>query len=585
MLTLNTDINIEKSKDNYEIIKVRMNEKSIYIGSKYNMDNEIIRFINKIEKEITKEEWNKIIFVVYGIGDGEYIKRLRDIFRSNKIIVFEPNINVYNYIIKKMIFTDVDIICCEKEELEERLMNYLNSANVSFIRNYIFSNYDKIYRDECIEFFNELKIIIADVVLNRNTLLQHGIEWFESTINNLPYFIDAVPTSECSNMYINKPAVIVSAGPSLEKNIKELKKVQNNMLIISGARTLKPLMENEIEPHILCALDSNEKQYNLCEGYLEDFNGPLLFCESTNEKIVENHHGKKIFFTMNKFIKKVTDFKIGHMWQGGSVAHTMTTFALELGCNPIIFIGQDLAYTNNKNHSEIARGEDNSFEFENLKRDDDLLVEGVEGKPIRTSLMLNKFRKGFEAIIKNNPSVKFINATEGGARIHGTIEMKLQDVINEYGKNEISKIPNIDSKIDVKKNIMESVDEYNKVSTEIINGCNKALKLLKDLKTSYAMKNTEKVNNILKNLDRIDQKIIESNEIISIVQNLLYYVNFEALRSEKIISEEPNMNEAEVIIRQSENYYEGTKLALEKGKKYLDKLYNKITEKSNCVEG
>ena len=40
---------------------------------------------------------------------------------------------------------------------------------------------------------------------------------------------------------------------------------------------------------------------------------------------------------------------------GGSVAHYMTLHALYMGCNPIIFIGQDLAYESEKKYSDFAR--------------------------------------------------------------------------------------------------------------------------------------------------------------------------------------------------------------------------------------
>lgn len=585
MITVDADFNIEKSKDEYDVIKVKINNKNIYIGSKYNMNDEINKFINRVENEIEEEEKrNQIIFIIYGIGNGEHIRRLRDKFKNNIIIVFEPNINLYNYIIQNKNFNNIDIVCGEKEELENIINKYLNNTNVSFVKNYVFSNYDKIYGKECIQFFNELKVIIANNVLIRNSFLINANEWFEMTIKNLPYFTRGLPVDKFKDLYKDSPAIIVSAGPSLKKNIKKLKEVSNNLVIISGPRTLKPLMINGIKPNFLCAIDSKEEQYNLCKDYIEEYNNPLLFYEHTNEKLLQKHMGQKVFFTISNFIEKVTGLRKAYIKQGTSVAHIMTTFAVELGCNPIIFIGQDLAYTNDKNHALIAESENEVYTFENMKRDDDLFVEGIDGKPIRTSLMLNSFRLFLEDIIKINPDIKFINATEGGSRIKGTIEMTLDDAINKYKANIIYKFPNIKNEVDVEKNIIEFLNNYKLISDMISKKCNQALKLLKKLENAYKVNNVNSINKILKELDEIDELIINSQQKMSIIENLLYYVDFEALQSEIIISDNPNLNEAKIIINQSEKYYKGVKEVIDNSKEYIDEALKNLITSSEKVE-
>lgn len=68
------------------------------------------------------------------------------------------------------------------------------------------------------------------------------------------------------------------------------------MLIISGGRTLRSLIDKQITPHLLTVADPGEISYELVKGYIEDLNVPLLFYEGTNEKVVEKHRGDKIFF-------------------------------------------------------------------------------------------------------------------------------------------------------------------------------------------------------------------------------------------------------------------------------------------------
>ncbi|MCQ2022253.1 DUF115 domain-containing protein, partial [Clostridium butyricum] len=80
------DLVFEKSKDNYDIVKINKDNKWIYIGSKYNMNREIQKFLDKVEDE----EYNENTFLIYGFALGEHVKALRKKYKNNKIIVFEP---------------------------------------------------------------------------------------------------------------------------------------------------------------------------------------------------------------------------------------------------------------------------------------------------------------------------------------------------------------------------------------------------------------------------------------------------------------------------------------------------------------
>ena len=57
------------------------------------------------------------------------------------------------------------------------------------------------------------------------------------------------------------PAIIVSAGPSLDKNLAEMINYKDKLkdyFIIAGNRTLKTLINNNIKPDLLVTVDPNE---------------------------------------------------------------------------------------------------------------------------------------------------------------------------------------------------------------------------------------------------------------------------------------------------------------------------------------
>ncbi|MCW6110442.1 hypothetical protein [Clostridium sporogenes] len=57
-------------------------------------------------------------------------------------------------------------------------------------------------------------------------------------------------------------------------------------------------------------------------------------------------------------------------------------------------------------------------------------VLGVEGTHLNTTSGMLEFKKGIEKLIEKNKDIKFINSSKG-ARIEGTIEMELKDLIKD----------------------------------------------------------------------------------------------------------------------------------------------------------
>ena len=79
---------IEKSKDGYNIAKIKVDNKWIYIGSKYNVKSDIDKFLQSIKKKSLIESER---FIVFGFGAGEHIKKLREKSKKSEILIFEPN--------------------------------------------------------------------------------------------------------------------------------------------------------------------------------------------------------------------------------------------------------------------------------------------------------------------------------------------------------------------------------------------------------------------------------------------------------------------------------------------------------------
>lgn len=533
------EFNIELSRDGYKIVKVSLHEKTQYIGSKYNEENEINKFLHSYEPYGINDN-----YIVFGLCCGEHIKKLlQKVGPKSKVLIIEVNKNLIKYWEMsqelKDIFIDPRIIIAkEKEDIYKFFNNYITEINVNNIKVGFYSRYENIYKDELKQVYESIRNEVTRITSNRNIKLHYGEIWFDLLLKNLPYISKGVPVNDLKNQYKDVPAIIVSAGPSLNKNIHELQNVKSS-LILSGGRTLRVLMERNIKLDFICAVDPLEESYKLVQGYIDKVKCPLVFYEGTNDKIVREHKKEKIFSTNSEFINRMYKKRIQSLSSGGSVAHSMTFLAAYMGCSPIIFVGQDLAYTGEQGHAKCAEDSFRKVTFEDYKKTDDIYVKDINGNEVRTSITLNSFRIALENIISLFPNIKFINATEGGVNIKGAENKNLKEVVNKIEREERRLVKLLPKKEEDKteelllqlKKVVKDLEEYREAYREreavVVKFKNQLNQVPIDL--------TSKEIDEIKKIDCKLEKIIDSLDIIKGWLFKVYY-KYETLEGFNILS-------------------------------------------------
>jgi len=237
------------------------------------------------------------------------------------------------------------------------------------------------------------------------------------------------------------PAFIISNGPSLDKNIQELKKINGNGLIISTESAIVSLAKNQIEPDILSIVERTKYTY---EYHFKDRNLSnrisLLALALIDSHVYPAFTGPRIPIfrsteSINQWINRIIGDQSSALDAGANVSHLAFETAVYLGCNPIIFVGQDFAFgENGKTHSkDAAYHEEKGKEIiSKIKEKPVVYVENNEGKMIPTTQLWVDFKQGLERKIALHLDKKIINATEGGARIEGTTCIPLHEVIQQY---------------------------------------------------------------------------------------------------------------------------------------------------------
>lgn len=405
-----------------------------------NFEREFAIYTSRIEE---KKEY--LIFVL-GIGNVKMLRKLiQEKNRLAKIVIYEPNDQLFKYILENEDLSEILIegrVLVWWENGRERKdrdfsfdlinMNWSKlSCNIEILTCPAYEDYVTQFKDVVTESVRR----IGQYFLALGNSLEDVLQGFQQNGDNTIACMQTPDLFDIYDKYKDIPAIIVSAGPSLEKNIDVLKKANGKALIIACDASWTACKTHGVMPDAIATIERGVETY---QYYFENKKfdketvliGPSLSWAQTYKK----YPGKKIIVSKN-------DEGVDGWWKKqfpnlrfintGMSCATLAYAAAEIaGCNPIILIGQDLAFTGNKKHSSFTHTE---FEGENnADESDGLMVEDIYGEMIPTDKYYNQFRYWFEDKIRANPDIQVIDATEGGAKIEGAKILTLDETIQKY---------------------------------------------------------------------------------------------------------------------------------------------------------
>ncbi len=276
----------------------------------------------------------------------------------------------------------------------------------------------------------------------RETLLFFGNDPHDSLIGldniikNLENIIFNPGIKDLFGKFKGKPAICVASGPSLAKNAHLLREVQDKALIFCCDATLKPLLYRYgVRPHIVTSLERVPAVVKFFEGIEPELlqNTWLGACPVVVPEVYETYKGPKVIVYRDFAHFRWLGIDKGILRIGPSCANMSFKIAEALGCNPIILVGQDLAFA----ETGESHVEGHVFGTQNVKLPPNAIwVRGNYAEKVPTTRAWYMFLKHFELDIAEYNGL-CINATEGGAYIEGTKVMKLSDAIDEYVREKI----------------------------------------------------------------------------------------------------------------------------------------------------
>lgn len=260
----------------------------------------------------------------------------------------------------------------------------------------------------------------------------HGYQLFFNFVRNAPFAPRSFYVNALKGAFANVPAVICGAGPSLSEVFPTLEKLENRALIFACGSAMAALSQVHIEPHFCVAVDPNREEFLRAKNCFA-FSSPFLYSTRVHPDVFSAINGP-FGFVRSQFgdVSQLwleeelglSDPLIGEKLSSESISVTSMALAAAewFGCNPIIFTGLDMAYTDNQRYSGAVGVQESSEEAKQMRKavsDRVLIKKDRTGKKVRSAVRWVMESASLSEYAKKHPHVRFVNATRGGIGFKG----------------------------------------------------------------------------------------------------------------------------------------------------------------------
>ncbi len=429
--------------------------KRLYLHSRHDPAGEAERLC------ASGDERESMCAVLCGMGLGYHVRPLlEEMGSAGIVIVSEPNLATLRAALEHADFSEaiaggrlIFITTTDKQEIHEKLtpLSALLMLGTRLVVPPAGRTVDAAFHAACRQ---NILDFAAFSKMSLVTLIANSRVTCENIAGNLPAYL-ATPTLDVlQGKFAGHAAIVVSAGPSLAKNIDLLKRAAGRAVIIAVQTTLKPLLARGIRPDFVTTLDFSDLSRRFFEG-VEDFGDAVMVAEPKAAfAVVDTFRGgtgpaaRRVIFLNNEFAQRCVGAELAGrsgLAAGSTVAHLSFYLAEHLGCDPIVFVGQDLGFSGSVYYTpgvtihDAWRPELGRFcsleqkEWERIVRHRPILrrTTDVAGRAIYTDEQMFTYLEQFERDFAASRA-RVIDATEGGVRKAGTTAMALAEVIERY---------------------------------------------------------------------------------------------------------------------------------------------------------
>lgn len=447
-----------------------------------------------------------VVFVGMGLGYGPLLV-LRERPEISKMVILEPSLDLFCAAMETVDITPLIAdpkVVLMAGEIDLALFEAVVSREAAIEDTHILRHLPSFqWGQKPYSALNERVFMLLNKLnAQGGTTSRIGDVFFRNRLKNLTLLRHCHSLDALKEMFLNKPAVLVAAGPSLDQSIPELKKVVGHCVLIAVDSALSPLLNAGIIPDFVTSIDFLDLNFEKMAPFLkEDWPFSLVVTQKVAPYIPKRFPARHCFLALqedvpNKWILNSLGVKT-LVPEAFSVAHLSFGLAWIMRADPIILVGQDLAYTNTAaDHTAEDHAAGTVISGSGLPADKEIFyATGLDGNKLPTDRNLMSIQQKFEEFIAKYPGA-CINASAKGVHIKGAEVMTLEEVRDRFMAAPLPVVRQVDEA--VRENSTFSVDGFERE-------CHRNLKLIKGMCKDLA-KGKEIAGRVIKQVTGLQKK-------------------------------------------------------------------------------
>lgn len=432
------------------------------------------------------------LILVYGFGQGLAIADLLEMYSDRWLFVYEPNERLF---MDSMLQYDYTVLLEHPNlrylALGDSQINMLFSLVSSFMQGEMAFVSLRHYLEKDMNKLKEIKedFIKYNITFETNKRTYHFFKdkWLKNSMAQIPGILSSPSIEHLRNRFPNTTAVVIGSGPSLQKDIHWIKKLEHHALIIAAGSSIQALVQHGIYPHLTVVMDGGSINDVIFKNP-ETLVAPLLSTTSAYFKIAASKNSEVIYSVLRNdtiaqycLNREKDDFLLEPT---ETVTGTAMQAAIWMGARRIIMMGQDLSFPGEKFYADGVSHVHESYVTRSLNSAS-LQVKNVQGSYNATNQNFLFMKHGLENLISAFSSVEFINTTRDGAAIEGSIWKPVEDVY-ELIKDEVVEEKSISKllqkmEVTLDINYLMDVEERLKYTIGDISNALKEIQLIKKM--------------------------------------------------------------------------------------------------------
>lgn len=421
--------------------------RAVYAHSRYDPATEARRAVAALPADANPT------FVLFGCGLGYHIVEIAARFDQPLIVVVEPELAL------------IKAACCTtdlREALAAGRLLFLTSRDKAALHARLLPRYADVllgvqfvtlpYTDRCRRAFHaDMRGLLADFAafarMQMVTLVRNARVTARNIAFNLPTYVTQPGIDDLRGVAAGRPAVVVAAGPSLAQALPHLAGLRERAVLIAVQTVFKPLLAHGVQPHFVTSLDFHEVSGEFFRN-CGDVGDCTLVAETKATWHVVDRYPGPVRLLHARFadglLRDAAPRRAG-LRSGSTVAHLAFYLAQHLGCDPIILVGQDLAFADGLYYppgmpiEDIWRPELGRFQTVEMKQWERIVrgrpilrkVPDVSGRTVYSDDQLVSYAEQFESDFATS-AARVIHAGARGMRLRGATGMPVAEALARF---------------------------------------------------------------------------------------------------------------------------------------------------------